>query len=159
MFSKIYRGVQNGILILTTIILAVMITVIFVQVITRYVFFYSLPWSEELSRYLFVWMIFLGVNLAVRDDLQIRIDVLDHYVHGRGKKALRIFQHVCSFAIAMILIYSSFKMVENGFRQTSPAMQIPMAFVYLGIPVGTAFTCIEFLCKIVGIIRGEEGEV
>lgn len=156
MLSKLYRGIQNGILILTTIILAFMIAIIFLQVITRYVFFYSLPWSEELSRYLFVWMIFLGGNLAVRDNLQIRIDVLDHYVHGNGKKILRIFQHLCSFIIAMILIYSSFKMVKNGFRQTSPAMQIPMALVYLGIPVGTAFTCIEFLCKIVMIIKGEE---
>ena len=72
-FEKLQK-IVNGIIGLM--LIAIMV-IIFVQTFTRYVVFYSIPWSEEASRYLFVGMILLGVNIGISQDLMVRIDLID----------------------------------------------------------------------------------
>ena len=54
-----------------------MVVVICMQTFFRYVMFRSIPWSEELSRYFFVWITVLGSSLAISQRIQVRIDVID----------------------------------------------------------------------------------
>ncbi|ARE86453.1 2,3-diketo-L-gulonate TRAP transporter small permease protein YiaM [Clostridium formicaceticum] len=133
--------------------------VILLQTVTRYVFFYSLPWSEELSRYLFVWMIMLGINIGIRDDMQVRIDIIDKVFKGRGKIVLAVFQQLVSLIVSAVFFYSSFNFIAIGARQLSPAMQIPMRYIYLCLPVGLGIAMLEILRKLVSAAKGELDEV
>ncbi|WP_176431427.1 TRAP transporter small permease [Anaerovirgula multivorans] len=154
-----YEKVQNGIHTLITILLGLMMVVILLQTITRYVFFYSLPWSEELSRYLFVWMIMLGVNLGIRDDMQVRIDIIDRVFTGWGKTVITVFQHLVSLVVSGVFFYSSFNFLSIGARQLSPAMQIPMIYIYICIPVGLGFAMLEIMRKVVFAIKSGPEEM
>lgn len=75
-FEKVQR-IVNGIIGLM--LIAIMV-IIFVQTFTRYVIFYSIPWSEEASRYLFVGMILLGINMGISQNLMVRIDLIDNFL-------------------------------------------------------------------------------
>ena len=134
-------------------ILLLMVITVFLQIVTRYVFFYSLPWSEELSRYLFAWLIFIGASLGVGEESQIRIDIIDTLVKGGFRKIVNLLQYVLSFGTVTVLIFSTAKILQIGMRQRSPAMHIPMTYIYLCIPVGLALVNLELFVKMLNIAK------
>ena len=136
-------------------ILAAMVIIVSAQIVTRYVFFYSLPWSEELSRYLFAYLIFLGACVGVRENNQICIDIIDNFVKGKGAKALVIFQYLVQIAAVCFLFYAAMKLLKVGVRQLSPAMGLRMSWVYMCFPIGFTLILIEMTVKLVGTVLGK----
>ena len=91
-FRAIFNKVQDVARVVIGICMMVMMTVIFVQTLTRYVVFYSIPWSEELSRYLYVTLTLIGVNLAVTSKQLVRIDIIDQYLKGKNGLYLKMLR-------------------------------------------------------------------
>ena len=133
-------------LILTTLI-------IFIQVVIRYFFFYSIPWSEELSRYLYIWMVFFGACLGIRDDSQLSIDLLQHWIKGKTAIILTLVQQIVSLIVIIALVYCTLLLVQAGTRSTSPAMGISMAMVYVGLPIGLTLMGLTTVFKISGLVK------
>ena len=87
-FAAVFKKVQKINKAIIGAVLLLMIGVVFLQTFCRFVIFKSLTWSEELSRYLFVALIVLGINLAATDHLFVRIELIDGYFSG--SRPLRI---------------------------------------------------------------------
>jgi TRAP-type C4-dicarboxylate transport system permease small subunit len=113
-----------------------MVLVIFVQVLARYAFSNSLSWSEELGRYLFVWMTFIGSAIAVRNRLHVSLDMFVSHLPGQLQKVCLLISYVSMAIFTAVLIYGGYRFVVRGSQQISAAMQIPMYYVYLVLPVG-----------------------
>lgn len=118
------------------VLLAVMVLVVFLQTFCRFVIFRSLTWSEELSRYLFVAIIVLGVNLATTDHMFVRIEIIDNYLKGKAKLGMDAIRKFVALLVSIIMVYSSYRLIIIGGYQVSPAMSIPMSFLYGIILVG-----------------------
>ncbi|WP_439234781.1 TRAP transporter small permease [Lonepinella koalarum] len=142
-----FKKVQDAMATLSGIALLFMVLVIFLQTFTRFVIFYSLPWSEELSRYLFVVMILLGFNVAISKGDLIRIDIIDNYLKGNAKIVVQYVRILCAIFVNIIYIYSSFYLVKLGSYQLSPAMQIPMYSIYLVILLGFSLSLIALIVE------------
>lgn len=155
--QKLYGCLHSILEFFIVAMLVVMVVTVTLQIITRYVFFYSLSWSEELSRYMFVWLIFLGAVLGIKDNMQIKIDIVHTLVKGALEKPYRFFQHLLSMGIVTVLAFGSIKMIELGTRQKSPAMHIPMSIVYFCIPLGLALMDMEFFIKIRELFKRGKG--
>lgn len=154
--KRIWRSFQDHTLNITAVLIISIIVLIFIQVITRYVFSYSLTWSEELSRYLFVWMIFLSLNLTIRDNLPIRIDFIDEFLPTKPKKVIGIFVKILTSIILIVFSFSAYKLTLLGTSSTSPALNVPLIFIYIAMPIGYALSFVETIIKMVGMIRKEE---
>ncbi len=150
---KKFRKIQDVISGIIGIALIGIMCIVLIQTFTRYVIFYSLPWSEELSRYLFVIMIMLGINIAVSKDMMIKIDMIDNVLSERGKRNFEIGRNIIALLVVTIFFYSSINLVGNGFIQRSSAMQIPMSTVYIFLSIGFLFTMVSIIFKIIEIIR------
>lgn len=130
------------------------------QVIMRYLFKNSLPWSEELSRYFFIWFTFLGISFAVRNHSHIRIDIFETFFPVL-KKPLEYIGDLFFLGFCLYMLRPSMSTLVNMIAkgQTSPAMEAPMWIVYLSLIVGfclTIFRLIEkYVRKIVDRRRGE----
>ncbi len=122
----IFVKIQNISCNLIALCMVLMMSVIFIQTMTRYVVFYSIPWSEELSRYLYVTLTLMGVNIAISRRQLVRIDIIDNYLKGVALKRLNIIRAVLTLVICIIFFYSSFGMIDVSQYQTSPAMGISM---------------------------------
>ncbi|MBO7711505.1 MAG: TRAP transporter small permease [Lachnospiraceae bacterium] len=136
-----------------------MMCVILLQTFTRYVIFYSLPWSEELSRYLFIGMICLGVNIGVSKDLMIRIDAIDTKLNEAQKRWFSVGYLVLELFTSIFLFISTFDMVRIGKLQRSAAMRIPMNYMYLVFTVGYFLAILAILLKLyqtVQVIRNQK---
>jgi TRAP-type C4-dicarboxylate transport system permease small subunit len=113
-----------------------MVVIIFAQVVARYALHNSLSWSEELGRYLFVWMTFIGSAIAVRNKLHVSLDMLVTKLPSALQKLCLVISYVSMMVFTAVLIYGGYRFVLRGSKQISAAMQVPMHYVYLVLPVG-----------------------
>lgn len=109
----------------------------------RYVFNNSLTWSEELSRYAFVWFVYASASYAVKYQRHVKFNFLVSFFERHFKspvygEILKIFALILWIAFLIFLVYLSIRLVNNQLRfgQVSPANHIPMFLVYLGLPLG-----------------------
>jgi TRAP-type C4-dicarboxylate transport system permease small subunit len=135
------ENIEDFILIVLSILTVV---VVFIQVIMRYIFGSSLVWSEELARYAFIWMIYIGVSYGVKRQAHISVDAFALLFKRKGKFILATCANVAFLAFAVILTYFSFDVV-NKMNSTSPAMSIPMKWVYAAPMIGLFLTAIRII--------------
>lgn len=112
-----------------------------IQVVMRYIFGESLTWSEELSRYAFVWFVYTSAAYAVKYQRHVKFSFLINILRKISpiySQILKIVALLCWIGFLMFLGYFSVKLVMNQYNtgQLSPANQIPMYLIYLGLPLG-----------------------
>ena len=126
-FAAAFKKVQKINKAIIGAVLLLMIGVVFLQ---TFFIFKSLTWSEELSRYLFVALIVLGINLAATDHLFVRIELIDGYLKGKAQYVMDVIRKGIAIYVSLILMYSGYGLIEIGGYQISPAMGIPMSLLY-----------------------------
>lgn len=114
--------------ILMVLLLMAMAVIMMIQVIARYVFGYSLSWSEEITRYLFIWSAFISVSLCTRKCISIKVDNFIKIFPRRGEAAFKLLNLTISFLFFAVLIPYSWRYLQTTIEsgQTSPACGIPM---------------------------------
>lgn len=145
---QIFNTVQNVSKAVIGICMIVMMVVIFVQTSTRYLIFYSIPWSEEVSRYLYVALTLLGLNLAITSKQLVRIDIIDNYLNGNSLKALNIVRAALSVIITATFFYSSFGMIDVSQFQSSPALGMSMQIMYSIIGIGFLLSAVAAIFEL-----------
>lgn len=133
---------------------------IFLQVILRYVFSYSIIWVEEFARYSIVWFVFLGASLAVREGKHASVDVLIRLLPPRAQKFFDVLDILISILFALVIAWFGFRMVVRiqQIGNITPALRIPMYIPYLAIPIGALMMTWRFLEKLVERIKAPAHE-
>ncbi|MDR1966213.1 MAG: TRAP transporter small permease [Synergistaceae bacterium] len=135
---------------------AVMTAVVFLQVIMRYIFSNSLSWSEELARFVFLWISWVGASYAVKTASHFRVEMFVNIFKGRARKYLEIFVLIVWFLFCFFLAWHGTKLVlflvETN--QSSAAMRIPMSVPYASVPVGCALMCVRLVIEMARIVKG-----
>lgn len=128
----------------------IMVVVIAIQVFMRYVLENSLSWSEELARYCFIWLVYVGISFGVKKNRHMSVDVLSLALKGKWKIGLSIVANLLflGFAIFVILNGYEISMKLLTWGQKSPALHIPIGLVYLAGPVGMGLASIRLIQQI-----------
>ena len=160
MLKKIWDNLEEFIIV--PLIFAMSI-IIFIQVIMRYVFQNSLTWSEELARYLFVWLVYFSVSFTARRQKHIRIDAAINLYPKKLRPYIDILSEIIVLAFSIFIAVTGVtvfqKIAWSG--QMSPAIGIPMQIVYAAPMVGMALTAIRQVQCIIRKVKalGNNGEV
>lgn len=157
--AKIFNCLDTCLKILVVIGNGLMLLLVFAQVITRYVFNYTPYFGEELARYLFVWVVFLSLPLVARYGGHMCIETLTSRVKGATLKFLNILADIFTIVFMGIMVWCGIQMVIRTNYQTSPAMMIPMSWVYVVIPFGCAVMLIYALANLVNVIKTPAAEI
>lgn len=126
-------------------LLAVLTAVVFSQVMARYVFQAPLSWSEELARFLLMWLSMLSAAYAFRTRSHFALRLLVDQLPDRARRAVRIIVHAIVALFFSALLYFSIAFVAGVAGHTAPALQIPMEIPYASAVVGTALILYEVL--------------
>lgn len=110
--------------------LAVMVVLVFGNVVMRYAFNSGLTVSEELSRWLFVWVTFLGAIVAMNDGAHLGTDMLVSRLSVRGKKSCLLIGLLLMLFVCWLMFRGSLDQVKINMESTSAVMEIPMAWFY-----------------------------
>jgi TRAP-type C4-dicarboxylate transport system permease small subunit len=128
---------------LVGLLMAVMILDIFVQVICRYVLESSLSWSEELARYLFVWVIFIGASVAVRRGQHIALTAITAALPETARFFATILTLVAFIAFLLLLSWACVPLIVNARFTVSSELEIPIAWVYVAAPIGSLLSVLH----------------
>ncbi|KUO73056.1 MAG: hypothetical protein APF77_20510 [Clostridia bacterium BRH_c25] len=140
------------------------VTIIFIQVIMRYVFNSSLSWSEELARYIFIWQIWLGASIGVREKKHIKVELIYGLIKGHGKKAVDIIASLIWLAFSIFITINGTQLVLDLMQKgsLSSGMRIPLYFVYISLPISTGVMALRLVMEvyetIAGLFKPERGE-
>lgn len=123
---------------LMTIFLIIMVLVMGYQVAMRYIFNNSLPWSEELTRYLFVWSAFISIGYCIKHHSSIKIEQVLHLMPPVVQKVILLLTKIVSLLFFAYVLRYSLNVVQATIKsgQLTPALQIPMYFVHYASVVG-----------------------
>lgn len=118
-------------------------TLMTVQVFTRYVLGFSFSWNAELSRYLFVWLTFLGAAYVRKVDAHIKIDFIYNHLYNklpdRIKKLFSFLKWITSMVFLVLITYLGFVLANKSSYFTSQALQISQFYLYISVSVGGVF--------------------
>lgn len=138
--------------------MALMTLLVFVQVIMRYVFSSSLSWSEELARFIFLWVSWVGASYAVKERTHFRVEMFANLFRNSQRKYFELLILSIWFAFALIMAYLGTELVlflmETG--QTSAAMEVPMSWVYASVPTGCALMSLRLVMEILKVFSNAD---
>jgi TRAP-type C4-dicarboxylate transport system permease small subunit len=126
-------------------LVAVMTVVVFLQVLYRYVLTQPLYWSEELARYLFVWLSILGATLGLQKRGHFGLDFFFQMFPEQAKRCMGFFIHLLMGTVVLVILVQGITLVQKTVLQESPAMGISMSWAYASLPVGGALMAIHLL--------------
>ena len=127
-----YHRLLTWLMVATVAILIVPVTL---QIISRYTALIpAWIWTEELSRFLFIWMIMLGAMIGVREGTHFVVDVWPELA-PRPAALLQIVSNVFVLVFALVFVWWGIEFVRFGWDQTSELAELPMAFIFMAWPV------------------------
>lgn len=124
------------------ILLALCVACGFYQVIARFIFNQPSDWTEVLTRFMLIWMAYLGTAVAIRTGALVSIEVLYNLSRGRGRILLQAIIAITCLAFLAILVWYGFTVAWRVRFQNVAGLEVSMAWAYLSIPIGAIFSMI-----------------
>jgi TRAP-type C4-dicarboxylate transport system permease small subunit len=140
---------------LVIVILAAMAMMVFTNVALRFLTDHSILWVEEVSRYLMIWLTFLGAGLVLRYGGHIGIDTLQDRFPERAV-LIRAIIFVLLLGFFVVMVWIGILYASLTWAQTTPVLQIPVGFVYSAMPAGFALLIVHLLMMARPYIRNKE---
>lgn len=154
-------NVYNKILVgaMTTLLMALTVVVSY-QVFSRYADFVPrYLWTEELSRFCFIWVVFLGAAIAVKEGTHFTIDILPEGMPSWLRWAVAVLVLTLVAVIGFVMVSGGLRFTAIGMDRISTTSGIRLAWVYAAVPVA-GFSILLFVVeKFVGIARGEHARL
>lgn len=155
--QRVIKVMDNILFLLMT----VMTVTVFLQVGSRYWLPTPVTWSEELAKFLLMWISYLGIASVFYYGKQIRIDLVDHFLPARVKKWVDLIVTDVAglvFCIFFLNYLTQFMQRQLQFQQKSPVMGIPMYVTLIPFFLGAVIAGFHFLMRIIsaGLEAGKE---
>jgi TRAP-type transport system small permease protein len=129
---ELYHRLLTWLMVGTVAILIVPVTL---QIISRYTALIpSWIWTEEASRFLFIWMVMLGAMIGIREHSHFEVDVWPD-LSPRANALLRIVSHAFVLLFALVFIWWGIEFVRFGWDQLSELAELPMPWIFLAWPI------------------------
>jgi TRAP-type transport system small permease protein len=130
MMKKLLDGYCRGVEWLLVALMALMVLLVFGNVLMRYAFNSGITVSEELSRWLFVWMTFLGAIVAMKEGAHLGSDTLVSRLPLAGKKLFFVLGHGLMLFVCWLLFKGSYDQTLINLETTSAVMEVSMGIFY-----------------------------
>lgn len=128
----------------------VLVVTMFIEVLRRELLSYSSIWGEEIVRYSFIYLVWIGAAAAVRERGHIRIDVIMHYVNPRVKALIYLFGDFVMIAVSLVALYYSFETVQVSarFGSVTDGLRISRVWFLMAVPLGFALVLLRLFQSI-----------
>jgi TRAP-type C4-dicarboxylate transport system permease small subunit len=149
MSDLLYRALVTVIRVFLAVAFATLTAVVFFQVIARYLFDAPPFWTEELARFLLIWLTFIGAVLAHVHREHIAVDTFVLLLPRRLRQAADLFASLTVLLTLAVIAKGGFDIAMMG-TQTAPALGISMRYIYMSLPIGA---CLMMLVTVANMLR------
>lgn len=130
-------------------LVAAMVAAGFLQIVNRFVFNVSLSWSEELQRYLNIWIVFLAIPIGYRRGVHLGMNMLFERMPALAQRSLLLLQELLWLVLALTIAWFATRIMVIAQNQTSGSLGITMDKVYLAQVVGGAYLALIAVRRLV----------
>ncbi|GAA6207083.1 TRAP transporter small permease [Cognatishimia sp. WU-CL00825] len=135
LLQRIDKNAERWLLLVFYVMLVVTMAI---EVLRREIFSYSSIWGEEIVRYSFIYLAWIGASAAVKERAHIRIDVVLHYLGPKLKALVYIFGDLVMFGVAIVALYWSFEtvLVSAKFGSVTDGLRVSKVWFLSAVPIG-----------------------
>ncbi len=156
-FGRLVRGLDRLFALLASLALLGIAAVVILQIVARTALPSSPAWTEELSRYLFIYMVALSAGLVLRRDQHVNVELFQQHLGRRGQWLYRALICLAVGVFAAMMLPYAWQYAQIGAFQTSPTLRLPMRYVFFSTVVlfalTTLYAAIGFIEAVVAIKR------
>lgn len=152
----IYDHVNKLLYWVTAFLVLLMVINVFTGVIYRYVLNNAIYWTEELARYLMIWMGYLAMSMVIRGEENVSVSFVLNWLPVKARRFIKVLGHLAIGVFLAIVFRESLKYMRILRIQTTPALQLPMAVPYLSVTVGAALMFLENFVLLVAYTIGKK---
>lgn len=140
--------------------LLIISAIVFSNVIARYFFQSSFNWSEELARYIIVWVTFFGISSCARYDTHVNVDLLPNLLKGSAKFIHQVVIRLISLGLSVYMVYIStgFTRLQFASGNKSVAVAVPIWLIYLATCIGFSLMSYVYLRKLMRLFADRKAE-
>lgn len=161
-FMEQYRRVVDGMNIVIRWVLAALMLIMTVligwQVMARFIIGDSLTFSEEVSRFVMVWLVIVGAAYAAKNGRLMKVDIVEHMLSGKAKQTVIMIAGLLSIVFYLVLVVFGFFIVNAVSYQLTPATEVSMSIPMAALPVGGILLIINTIHQMFGVSLGVEEE-
>ncbi len=154
--EKIRKTLDKIVDVVVVILFIVIFAVVLLQIFFRYVLNSPLVWSEELSRYLFIWISFLGWTLATRHKTHIRVEFVLNALPKKVQFIVKVITHLIVIFFIGMLIYLGMRMALRSVDVPTVSLFFTYAYIYAIVPVASAIILFYTILDFIDLFRKEE---
>lgn len=155
--TKLLDAIQKVIDFLSAVSIALAVSILFYAVLMRYIFHSPPAWSQEVTRYLFVWLVMLGAASVTRDETHLNINVFIDLMPPTAKAIVNLCLNVLMLIFCCVLIYQSVLIYPKVSEAMNPILPISLGLLYLSIPVGAALMVLFLVENSIKLfVKGDE---
>lgn len=142
------------------ILFLVMTVVVLAAIFNRVTVNAQMAWSDELSRYLFVWIVFIASARVVGDKGHVGVTALVDIFPQKLRRVVELLVYVLCLMLSVVLIYYTAIIIKTQtmYGQVSPSLRIPMQYPYFGMVVGGVFMMLHLLFHIIDFFTAKPAE-
>lgn len=134
---------------MVVVLFSIMLTAVLVQVAGRYFFGFSIAQAAEIATFSQIWLVLMGAGVALARGQHVAIDVLPARLPLASARAALVLIALISAAFLAVLAYGSLPLLKLGAFQTSPALGLPMKYMYACLPIGAGYMMLELLLSVI----------
>ena len=138
--AKGYRALNRTVEIVSIVLLITVTVVVFYSVLLRYVFLRPLAWSEEIARYMFIWLVFLGISLAERSNNHFRVEYFVEKLPLKVRLGVEVFTNLLVFGALAVLFSEGVNYYNQGKSGLSTILLMPLNYIYVALPLAMVLT-------------------
>ncbi len=151
--DKLYAWTVKATEVVCSTLLASMVIIVFANVVARYYLSASLAWSEELARFMLIWLVFLGAVLAYVHNEHLGLDILVTHVPRRAAQAITLLADILVLIALYLLAKGGYMMMVDSWSWEAPATEIPFGYIYIVVPIAGGIMFLQTILKMAGSIR------
>jgi TRAP-type C4-dicarboxylate transport system permease small subunit len=141
--------------------MSLMVVIVFANVIARYYLSASLAWSEEIARFMLIWLVFIGAVLAYVNDEHLGLDIVVRLFPRRIRYGLAVAADFLVLVAVYLLIRGGAVLMRDSWEWGSPATDTPYGYVYTVVPACGILLFLQtigkMVCHLQAMCRTEEG--
>lgn len=149
--GRMIGWVDTCFLTLAVVALVAIAATVLLQISSRLFLPFSIAWTEELSRYLFVYMVALSVGVVLRRNRNISVELFHHLLAPRMQAAFQVLICMLIGLFAFLVLPYAWQYAQNGAWQTSPTLQVPMLYIFFSTVVTFALLLVY---SVLGCLEG-----
>lgn len=161
MLMRAYEWLQTVIRWALCLLMSLMVVIVFANVIARYYLSASLAWSEEVARFMLIWLVFIGAVLAYVNDEHLGLDIIVQLFPRRIRYGLAVVADLLIMVAIYLVIHGGAVLMRDSWEWGSPATDTPYGYVYTVVPACGILLLLQTIGKMVGhlqaMCRTEEG--